>query len=420
MKTTIKLSKEQHAFIGMEKKFRAFVAGYGSGKSFVGSASIAKHALDYPGINQGFFAPTYPQIRDIFYPTISEVVELFGCSCSINYGNKEVAIYSGQRYLSTVICRSMERPETIIGFKIGNALIDEFDVLKKEKAMLAWKKIIARMRYKVDGVLNRIDVTTTPEGFLATHKLFVEDIEEKPELAGNYGIVHASTRSNAVNLPEDYIPSLLEAYPAELVMAYVDGQFCNLTVGSVYPAYNRIENRSNEVYLEGEKLYIGMDFNVGNMSAIVHVLRDGQPHAINEVCDLMDTPAMIKGLRNIYKTGRIYVFPDATGGSADTRNASESDISLLEAAGFIIDAPKANPRIRARVVSMNAMFCDATGKRKYKVNDKLCPKYANDLEQQSYGNDGKPDKAQGKDHRPDAAGYFIHRRFPAKRPLSLI
>jgi hypothetical protein len=26
-----------------------------------------------PKINQGYFAPTYPQIRDIFYPTIEEV-----------------------------------------------------------------------------------------------------------------------------------------------------------------------------------------------------------------------------------------------------------------------------------------------------------------------------------------------------------
>ena len=416
----IEFSDEQVDFLEMDKKFRAFCGGFGSGKSVAGSAAVVKHSLEFQNINQGFFAPTYPQIRDIFYPTISEVAEWFGCRCAINYGNKEVTIYNGQRYLSTVICRSMERPETIIGFKIGNALIDEFDVLKKEKAMLAWKKIIARMRYKVDGVLNRIDVTTTPEGFLATHKLFVEDIEERPELAGNYGIVHASTRSNAINLPDDYIPSLLEAYPAELVMAYVDGQFCNLTVGSVYPAYNRIENGSNETYIEDEQLYIGMDFNVGNMSAIVHVMRGGEPHAINEICDLMDTPAMIKGIRNVYKTGRIYVYPDASGGSADTRNASESDISLLEAAGFIIDAPKANPRIRARVVSMNAMFCDANGKRKYKVNAKLCPKYSNDLEQQAYGNDGKPDKTQGKDHRPDAAGYFIHRRFPVKRPLSVI
>ena len=420
MEKRIEYSDEQVDFLELPHKFRAFVAGYGSGKSVTGATGILHHAYRHPGINMGFFAPTYPQIRDIFYPTISEVADWFGYRCDINVGNKEVHIYNGNRYLSTVICRSMERPETIIGFKIGHALIDEFDVLKQPKAMTAWKKIIARMRYKVDGVRNSIDVTTTPEGFMATHKLFVQDLKDKPELKGNYGIVHASTRSNAINLPDDYIPSLLEAYPAELVMAYIDGQFCNLTVGSVYPSYNRIENDSNEHPVERETLYIGMDFNVGNMSAIVHVLRDGWPHAVREICELIDTPAMIKAIKNVYKDHKIYVFPDSSGGSRDTRSASRSDITLLEEAGFIVDAPKANPRIKDRVMSMNAMFCNSKGKRRYKVNSKMCPKYVRDLEQQAYGTDGQPDKTQGQDHRPDAAGYFIHRRFPVKRPLTVI
>ncbi|MBN0203805.1 hypothetical protein JTL45_35105, partial [Pseudomonas aeruginosa] len=43
------------------------------------------------------------------------------------------------------------------------ALVDELDVLKADKARQAWRKIIARMRYKVDGLRNGIDVTTTPE-----------------------------------------------------------------------------------------------------------------------------------------------------------------------------------------------------------------------------------------------------------------
>jgi hypothetical protein len=53
------------------------------------------------------------------------------------------------------------KTDTIVGFKIGNALVDELDVLKADKARQAWRKIIARMRYKVDGLRNGIDVTTT-------------------------------------------------------------------------------------------------------------------------------------------------------------------------------------------------------------------------------------------------------------------
>ena len=70
----------------------------------------------------------------------------------------------------------MEKPNTIVGFKIGHALIDELDVMTKVKAQQAWRKIIARMRYKQAGLLNGIDVATTPEGFKFTYEQFVKKL----------------------------------------------------------------------------------------------------------------------------------------------------------------------------------------------------------------------------------------------------
>ena len=44
----------------------------------------------HPRINQGYFAPTYPQIRDIYYPTIEEVSAAMGLRADIKESNKEV------------------------------------------------------------------------------------------------------------------------------------------------------------------------------------------------------------------------------------------------------------------------------------------------------------------------------------------
>ncbi|MGT2495016.1 terminase large subunit domain-containing protein [Cupriavidus basilensis] len=49
-----------------------------SGKTWVGCTSICQHFWQWPKINQGYFAPTYPQIRDIFYPTMDEVAATMG------------------------------------------------------------------------------------------------------------------------------------------------------------------------------------------------------------------------------------------------------------------------------------------------------------------------------------------------------
>ena len=113
----------QGAFLTMPHKYRCFCGGYGSGKTWIGSMAMGQHVWEHPLINQGYFAPTYPHIRDIFFPTIEEAVFDLGLSVDIKEGNKEVHFYSGRQYRGTTICRSMDKPQNIVGFKIGHAMI---------------------------------------------------------------------------------------------------------------------------------------------------------------------------------------------------------------------------------------------------------------------------------------------------------
>ena len=116
-----------------------------------------------------------------------------------------------------------------------------------------------------------------------------------------------------------------------------------------------------------------------------------------------------------HNTRQIRIYPDASGDSRKSVRASETDISLLKQAGFMVVAPGANPPVKDRINAMNAMFRNATGERRYRVNADKCPTYADDLEQQVWAENGEPDKKQGNDHRPDAGGYFIHKEYPITR-----
>lgn len=366
------LNVPQAKFLAMQYKFKAYVAGFGSGKTWVGCGGICKGMWEHPKINQGYFAPTYPQIRDIFYPTVEEVAHDWGLNVKINEGNKEVHFYAGRQYRGTTICRSMEKPQTIVGFKIGNALIDELDVMPAKKAQLAWRKIIARMRYNVPGLRNGIDVTTTPEGFKFVYQQFAKAVRDKPSLLTLYGLVQASTFDNEKNLPPDYIPSLMESYPPELIKAYLRGQFTNLTSGTIYHQFDRKLNNCREEEQPGEPLYIGMDFNVGKMAGIVHVLRLGLPFAVNEIVKAYDTPDMIRIIKERFwlydgndyrKVREIYIYPDASGDSRKSSNASATDIAQLKQAGFNVVVNASNPPVKDRINSMNAMFCNGNGER---------------------------------------------------------
>lgn len=417
------LNEPQSRFFNLDKKFRAFVAGFGSGKTWVGCSCMCGHFWEYPKINQGYFAPTYSQIRDIFFPTIEEVAYSWGLSVDIKETNKEVHFFEGRIYRGTTICRSMDKPSTIVGFKIGRALVDEIDILSTEKAKQAWRKIIARMRSR-EGV-NGIDVTTTPEGFKFVYEQFVKLISKKPELSKFYGIVKASTYDNEKNLPPDYIESLLASYPEELIRAYLLGEFVNLTSGTVYNQFDITLNHSNEIEQPGEPLFIGMDFNVGKMSAIIHVKRNGNPVAVREIIDAYDTPDMIRRIKEQFwlydgddyrKAREIYIYPDASGGSRKSVNASKTDIQLLKDAQFKVVVNSANPPVKDRINSMNGMFCNAMGERKYLVNTKMCPAYSENLQQQVWAKNGEPDKTAGNDHTNDAAGYFIIKDYPIVKP----
>jgi hypothetical protein len=400
------------------------VAGFGSGKTWAGCAGQAKHLYEFPRVNAGYFAPTYSQIRDIFYPTVEEVFHDWGLNCKVMTGNHEVQVRQGRNYMGTILCRSMEDPGSIVGFKIGHAQVDEIDTLPKDKATNAWRKIMARMRYKVDGLRNGVDVTTTPEGFRFVYEQFVKVPRSNASAAGMYGLVHASTYDNEKNLPDDYIPSLLASYPPNLIDAYINGQFVNLQTGTVYQQFDRRLNDCKDEVQQNETVFIGVDFNVGKMAGITHVKRGGLPRAVDEIINAYDTPDMIKRIRERYwsfkdgnweKNRQIRIYPDASGGSRRSVNASETDIALLKAAGFIVSAPDANPPVKDRINSMNGMFCNAMGERQYLVNVDRCPTYADCLEQQPWAPNGEPDKTLGLDHPVDAAGYFLHRDYPIVR-----
>lgn len=423
------LNVPQSRFLAMPEKYRAYVAGFGSGKTWVGCCGIGAHFYEHPKINQGYFAPTYPLIRDIFYPTMAEVAETMGLRVKIKKGDHEVEVYSGSRYRGSVICRSIDDPANIVGFKIGHALVDELDLLADKKAEQAWRKIIARMRYKVHGVKNGIDVTTTPEGFKFVYRQFVKSLRDNPKLKQRYGIIQASTFDNEANLPDDYIDSLLEAYTPELIRAYLNGEFVNLLSGTVYHQFDRQLNHCDDVHDGKEPLFIGMDFNVGKMAAVAHVKRNGAPRAVDEILGGYDTPDMIQKIKERFwdyrdgdyrKTCEIRIYPDASGDSRKSVNASTTDIATLRGAGFSVHAPKANPPIKDRVNAMNAMFCNAKGERRYLVNTDKCPGYSDCLEQQPWADSGEPDKKGDLDHPNDAGGYFIHHDYPIVKPATSI
>ena len=385
------------------------VAGFGSGKTKAAIDRSIIGKLRNPTTNRGFYLPTYDLVRTIAFPRFEEALESLGIPYRLyKTPLNEIEIFG----YGKIIFRSMDSPHRIIGYEHADADVDELDTLKEDDAAECWRRILSRNRQKKpNGEQNTIGVTTTPEGFRFVYKTWKLDPKQ------GYEIIQAPTMSNP-HLPDGYIQSLKDIYPENLLDAYLNGQFVNLTIGTVYNNFDRKLNGSDVVEQKGEPLHVGMDFNVQNMAAIVHVERDGMPIAVGELVGVYDTPSMIKLLQTRYEGHKIYVYPDASGQNRKTVDASTNDIALLKQAGFPVVVDASNPSVKDRIVAMNAAFHNAKGERRYKVNTKRCPEYTRCLEQQAYDKHGQPDKDSGVDHANDAGGYYICKRLPVLRPTA--
>ncbi len=395
----VDLTIPQSEFFLDESEYVAAVAGFGAGKTYVAITKVLSLIFKYPTIDQAYLAPSYPLIKSVFYPRVAGILTSMGRQFRINKVDHEISIRGHGR----IICRTMEDPDKIVAWEVGSALMDEFDLLPSEKGVRVMNKVSARCRQKYpDGSKNQKLITTTPEGFKATYNLF----KKKP--LKDSKLVQMSTESNRHNLPENYIESRREQYPAQLIDAYLDGKFVNLTSGTVYYAFDRKTHNTKYIARPRETLHIGMDFNVYKMAAITHIKRDGIIYAVDELIDLRDTSDMIKEIKERYDGHPIIIYPDSSGKSVSSKGATLSDIKLLKDAGFRLKYKSTNPRIRDRVMAVNTAY----EKQSYFINTKKCPIYTDCIEQQSYDKNGVPEKDGILDNPLDAGGYCIYWLMP--------
>jgi len=400
----LELLKHQYEFCADdETRYLALVAGYGSGKTFAFCVKTIFMAAANIGYAGAIMEPTYGMIKRTLLPAMNEALQDLNIPYSFSKSDAVYTLHFAEGDC-TVYCLSGENYSRMAGMNLAFFGVDECDTIQKDIARSMWNMAMSRLR---SGRVYQGFTTSTPEGFNFLYEFFVDEAEGKTDRR----LIKGRTQDNPF-LPDDFIQSLLDNYPPNLIKSYLEGEFTNLTSGQIYYAFNREQNHTDVTIqdMSNHILHIGVDFNINHMAGIVHVINGGVPSALDELIDLRNTEVLIQEIRNRYGARKVIIYPDAAGNQNKT-SASMSDIALLKQAGFEINVGSVNPPVRDRINSMNGMFCNAKGERKYKVNTKQCPSYTKTLEQQVYVN-GAPDKNHNLDHPADAGGYFIYRIFP--------
>ena len=402
-KIDIALTGPQRQFALSSQPHPAIIGGLGSGKSEAGIIRnillmLENYSHTSKPVDTLITFPTYDLCRLRGIPGAEEVLERIGLPYRTN--KSEFRMEIGK--FGSMLFRSYDRPERLVAFEVGHSVCDEIDTLPIDRARMVWRKVSERTRQKCYRPNSLAAVTTPDHGI---HGFCYEQwVKKAPK---GYELIKAPTASNPY-LPDGYIEQIRANYDERLADLYLQGEFVSLTDSKVYHFFDRKRHHSDRVLQSGDRIYIGLDFNVGGTCATVWVMENNNPVAVDEFVS-HDTQDFVNNLTR-YKDNKITVYPDASGGASST-NASASDIDIIRNAGYAIDAPDKNPFVRDRINCVNRLLSHD----QMAVNTDKCPELTHALETQGYTDKGEPEKFNehpAVDDWVDGAGYFIHRRFP--------
>jgi len=151
------------------------------------------------------------------------------------------------------------------------------------------------------------------------------------------------------------------------------------------------------------------------MTAIVAVAHGEECWVIDSLeIQTSNTEELAQEIINRYPGKSVLAFPDPAGKARKTSAAvGVTDFSILQKAGFTIIAPNRAPMVVDRINCVNAMLCDAKGKRRLLVHGRA-KSLIQSLNGQCYKEGtSQPEKGGNPDlsHSVDGLGYLIWSRF---------
>ncbi len=391
------LPHQLEAMEDTHSKVLGIVTGYGGGKTWLAARKALQLASLNPGTDGILTEPNFPLLTQILIPEIHAALKEFGLAYTYK-ATENIFYVEIEGQINRLICKSMENYDRLIGINASFIILDEFDTTKAEVAYAAFIKLLGRLRA---GSVRQLVIVTTPEGFGAAYRIF------ETEKIGR--LIQAKTTDN-IFLPDDFIDTMMSIYPANLIEAYINGQFVNMKSFTVFSYFDRVENSASvKIGEEDKDIYLGADFNAGGSVTLSAVtINEGDKEVVYVFDEHLaeDTFKTEEWLSHTYRNKHLYGCCDATG-NKKTSNASRSDLDILADAGVSMLQGQSNPHIMDSVLSVN----NALRYKELYVDTVKCPELTKALEQLTYDEvTQKPEKFAGPgtiDDYTDALRYLI-------------
>lgn len=385
-------------------RFRVVIAGRRWGKTHLSIREMSK-AARFPGRNVWYVAPTYRMCKQIVWDNLKHKLQDLRWVSKINESDLTIVLKNG----SKISLRGADNPDSLRGVSIDFVVLDEFAMIDEA----AWTSVLRPTLSDRKGSAMFI---STPMGRNWAYDLYQRglDLNEHTWESFQYTTIQGG------NVSEEEIDAARRDLDARTFRQEYEATFEEYA-NRIYYAFDRSENvRPYTAENTPALIYVGMDFNVGQMSATLFAREGETIYAFDEVSLYSsNTSEMAAELQSRYPKARFWIYPDPAGAARkSSADIGVTDHTILRNAGFVVKVPHSHNPVKDGINAVNAKLCNAKNERSFFI-DPRCKKTIESLEKHCYKEGTSvPDKDSGHDHFSDAVRYFIDYEFPVRREVT--
>ena len=401
----LKFHPEQHRLITSTKRYKAVVAGRGSGKSEIAKRYLVIKACGPQKHRKPlyfFVAPTSAQVRKIAWDDLQALIPP---EMLVRKSERDMILYISNG--AEIHLCSGDKPERLEGVQWDGGIIDESS---DEKDTIFSLNLGPAMTHKKAWCW-RIGVPKRRgKGAKEFYEFWKRGMEGDPEI-DSFHWESEDILSEEEMLSKRRMLSkqdFNEQYKASWESAS----------GLAYPDFDIKLNSTTQDYAPSRTIVVGSDFNVDPMAWILGHYIDGKMHFFDEL--------FLRGTNTRRTLNELYAkYPDHTAGwlflgdassSARKTSADTSDyVQIFNDKRFIpkkMRYPKKNPPIASKTSATNGAILNAEGERRLLFHER-CEYAVKDMQFRYYKKGTSEFEDTGElGHMADAIGYVCWKFFP--------
>ena len=394
------LSDAQRDIATDQHRFRVAICGRRFGKTWLATRELARFARD-PNRRCWFIAPTRSQGKGIVWDQLKARLMDLNWVSKVNESDLTLTLRNG----SEISIKSADAYDRMRGFSVDFCVFDEFADMDPD----VWTAVRPTLSDRTGHAM----FIGTPKGTGNWSKDIYDMALEHPDSWRSWQY----TTLAGGRVSESEVESARAELDERTFRQEYEATF-ETFAGRIFYAFER-ENIQPFTVDQPEQILIGMDFNIDPMSAVIAVrLSEDRLHIVDEIRMFSsNTQEMVAEIKQRYPRSKITVYPDPASRQRKTSAGGNTDLSILQNAGFVVKAPNSHDPVRDGINSVNSRLCDARGQRHLFVDPK-CKYTIESLERHAYKEGtSQPDKDTGYDHMTDAVRYMISFIWPVRRDL---